>query len=323
MVEWSDTTGEPMCSFLRGVCLAIAGLGLMVSSLHAEGTGCKRYRIVSLPITYDRAGRPLIEAFVNGEKLHMLVDTGGIDSALTWATVERMKLHKEPLPIRARAYDVQGIAITYKTYADKFRIGVMSGTHWPFLVLPERNAAVAGPDIDGLLGPDILQKYDIEFDFAADRFNIFTHDECPGRVVYWSMQPFGKTPFLTDGYHMKAHARLDGEDVDVMIDTGASTTFLTDATARELDLDVSKMERINKDGDGRMEMRKYRFKQLDLNGVTVQNLDAIVIPERNAALHNMQDPRPTLTLGMTTLRQLHIYIAYRKKELYFTPAGAR
>jgi predicted aspartyl protease len=308
---------------VRGAGFVLAGLVSVFCAAQAESpSDCQRYRLASLPLTYDRAGRPQIEATIDGTKLQMMIDTGGIDSELNERTVEKLKLPKTRLETRARVYDAAGVPVLYSTVAGAFRIGAMSGKNWPFLVSGD-DAAFTGSDLSGgVLAPDILAKYDIEFDFGADKFAIFTHDDCPGRTVYWSMGDYGSLPFtIDDGYHIVAHASLDGTGIDVLLDTGSSLSVMTDKVAREIGLDPGKMEKPASSPDsGR---RLYQAKVLDLNGMNIQNPKFLVIPEKNAAFANLGQHRPTVILGDTALKQLHLYIAYREKVLYFTKADAR
>jgi predicted aspartyl protease len=294
---------------------AIAGAILAAAAAHGEGTGCQRYRLASLNITLDQAGRPLIPTKVDGVDLPLLVDTGGIDSELTSQTADRLKLPKELLEVEARVYNVYGGYAKYRTTADTFSIGVMSGNHWPFIVSAQDDPGFGdGLEAGGILGPDVMQRYDIEFDFAAGKFNIFTHDDCPGRVVYWTQQPYAAIPFrMDDGFHITASATLDGKDVDVIVDSGASSTVMSSMSAEELGVDLTKL------GEG----GKAPFKVLDLNGLAVNAPEIVIMPEKNGALHNFSSSRPSLILGDTVLRRLHIYVAYREKVLYVTPAEAR
>jgi hypothetical protein len=175
--------------------------------------------------------------------------------------------------------------------------------------------------VDGILGPDVLQEYDVEFDFAANKVSIFSHYDCGGRVVYWTQQPYGAVPFDLDGYHMLARATLDGESVDVMVDTGASMSNMTDKTAHEImpsAPDPALMKRAAFGLDPMDQRYVYPFKTLDLNGLLVQNPEFLIIPERNAAISNINFRRPTVVLGDSILRGLHIYIAYKDKMMYFT-----
>ncbi|MDE2183109.1 MAG: aspartyl protease family protein [Alphaproteobacteria bacterium] len=311
---------------IRAVAAFAAGMGMicaLAAAAHADEKKVCRYLLASLPLSFDNGMRPTIPAKVNGTDVSLLVDTGAIDSELAWNTVQRLKMPKTMLDPEARVFNVAGGAVIYRTTADTFSIGAMSATNWPFLVAPEHDPGIGNGEVDGILGPDVMVKYDVEFDFAAGKFNIFTHDECTGRVVYWTQQSFAAIPLRMDGYHIYAPATLDGYSVDVMIDSGASVSNTTSSSADEMGLAAAQMTRINGGKDPKNAVYTYPFHSLDLGGLVVTDPQVIIIPERNGALHNMQEPKPVIVLGDTVLRRLHIYIAYRQKVLYLTTADAR
>ena len=311
---------------MRTMLLLMLGVAFAFGAAQAATTSnCQRYRLASLPMSYDRAMRPLIPAKINGVDVPFLVDTGGIDSELSAETVEKMNLSKTLLEWEARVYNVKGEAKKYKTKADTFSMGAMSATSWPFLVSAQNDIAIGGSEVGGLLAPDIMVKYDVEFDFGANKFNIFSYDDCPGRVVYWTQQPYVAIPFhmnADSAYHIYATAKLDGETVDVMIDSGASISNVTDANLSRVlpaKQDPARIKTLDNMGDGFI----YRFHSLDLNGLKVQDPEILVIPEKLGAINNMDRANPVVVLGDTVLRNLHTYIAYREKVLYITPADAR
>jgi predicted aspartyl protease len=293
-----------------------------------DTTKCQRYRLASLPITYDAGRRPTVPITVDDVQKQFLVDTGGVDSMLTQSTVDELKLSKEHTDLAV--YDVTGAAIKYRTYAHSIKIGSMTAGRWPFLVMPDNNIGVGDPNaVGGVLSPDIMLKYDVEFDFGADKLNIFTHDDCSGRVTYWSAEPYVALPFRLDfvddggGFHIIARATLDGQDIDVQFDSGASDSVMMNDDALEVipPQSTSLMKRLDTNPDERNAVYHYPFHTLNLDGMEIQNPEVVILPEKNGFVHNAQT-RPRLIVGMTVLRKLHVYVAYREKTIYLTDANA-
>jgi hypothetical protein len=48
----------------------------------------------------------------------------------------------------------------------------------------------------------------------------------------------------------------------------------------------------------------------------------MLVPDKVSGTARFGHSDPTIILGMGILRQLHLYIAYREKNLYVTPASA-
>jgi hypothetical protein len=79
-------------------------------------------------------------------------------------------------------------------------------------------------------------------------------------------------------------------------------------------------------------MWRHRFKSLSLAGLEVANPEVAIIPDKMSAKLNswstgtqMDKPtfdKPPMLIGMNVLRHLHVYIAYKEKKLYITPAAS-
>ena len=49
----------------------------------------------------------------------------------------------------------------------------------------------------GELGLDLLSKFDVELDFANNKFNLYSSNHCPGKAVYWS-DTYAPVPLVMD-----------------------------------------------------------------------------------------------------------------------------
>src|SRR5262249_42538222 len=118
------------------------------------------------------------------------------------------------------------------TTVDSLIIGQAHGEKVRLFVEP---VAVSDFDHDGLLGPDIMHQYDIEFDFAGGKFNMFLPLHCPGNVVYWTRTAYATVPIkIGAGWHMTVTVTLDGKSVDAVIDSGSPRSMLTMEAANDL-----------------------------------------------------------------------------------------
>jgi predicted aspartyl protease len=177
---------------------------------------------------------------------------------------------------------------------------------------------------DGLLAPDLLRNFDVELDFAGGKLNLFHHHPCDGRAVYWASS-FAVMPFddTHDG-HIRVPVTLDGEDTHAIVDTGATFTDITMGSVKVLfglDENSTGMEKASKSLGGHgsvIENYTYPFKSLTVGGVTVAH-PIVMIGEAGNSLKGNQ---AKMLLGLSILRKLHIYIAYKENKLYFTGADA-
>ena len=63
---------------------------------------------------------------------------------------------------------------------------------------------------------------------------------------------------------------------------------------------------------------RYPFASLTFEGIQVTNPDIDIIPKKN-----YDERAAPVILGVSVLRQLHLYIGYKAQKLYLTAAEAR
>jgi len=294
------------------VLIAAALLGLPARA--AED--CHLLRIVSLDMEFVGNG-VVVPVAIGDHPLHMLVDTGGYLTAFTEDVAKALDLHVESLP--ASGMSIYG-GIPLRRFADvsNFTLGRMKARPMLYPLLP---AGFLPPGVDGLLAPDFLANFDLDFDFANGKVSLFSRDHCDGKVGWWTTQdqltviPIRRED---DGVHISMHVMLDGKDVKALIDTGGSHTVMSLESAKDL-FDLKDSDLTDAPGVNNIQgAKKFPFKKLSFGNVEVSNPDITLISDRKAQM----GPRvPDLILGISILRQLHLYIAYREKKLYLTAAS--
>jgi predicted aspartyl protease len=291
------------------------------SAAVAAEQNCTLSQLASLDFGTDPNGIVYVAADINGHPENLVVDTGGIVSTLTWSTVQQLRLNTEAL---SGFVEIEGVRLVWTAVGDKVQLGALTANHMPFLVMPDY---LMKGDKTGILAPDIMSNYDVELDFAKGKFNLFSPDHCLGQVVYWTHQPYAEVPFQLDRIgHILISAQLDGKSIQVVLDTGSPLSRMPFETARELfgwDDKLTDLKVLDRRKDGSPASYRYPFKSLSLAGVSVANPDVVLNVLEKPGEHRIGVPSPQLLLGMSTLRQLHIYIAYHERNLYFTSAGAR
>lgn len=288
--------------------------------------------LTSLEMSYDGGGRPLVPVTIQGRDLKIVVDTGGLFGALTWQTVDQLKLRRDLINGGLQIFALNGERAKYMVHVEDVRLGKLVSSRYSFMVMPPDWGSA---DSVGFLAPDILSTYDLEFDFGAGRLNLISPDHCKGQVVYWTQQPYVALPLRVDGDH-KIHiqAMLDGQSMEALIDTGASRSLLrldeADAVLKR-PVRSSELVHVGTGTDNGFDLYKYPFKLLTIGGIAVQNPDLLIATDK---LGDVRQPEeidrngedalhaPPLILGMNVLRKLHLYIAYKEEMLYATGADA-
>ena len=262
---------------------------------------------VTIPVTIDD---------INGR---WLVDTGNVTSMISTSIVSELKLKRFEAP---GGVMMGGVSIHQTVHPHQIVLAGMRDSSATLDVAPTN---VLDDDTIGMLAPDIMQQFDIDFDFAAGKLNIFSHDHCPDRVVYWTQSNYARVPMKLDAYgHITIPVSLDGRQIIAIVDTGAETSFMTLEDVRSVfglhnsnsELIATGTTRIN--GMPATETYGFDFGTLTLEGVQITKPNIVVVKSSGIA-----EDKTQITLGIETLRQLHMYIAYDEQALYFTAAEAR
>ena len=178
--------------------------------------------------------------------------------------------------------------------------------------------------LDGTLAPDLLRNFDVEFDFASHTMNLFRPHSCDSKAAYWTGQYIAIPMEITPAGHTHVDVTLDGETMGAILDSGASTSFMSFGAARRyFDLKVDSPG-VTKEGHARgaqgtvMDSYSYGFKSLVMGGVSVTSPHVSLSDSPSMLLNE----NVGLVFGMSELRFLHLYFAYHERKLYISAADA-
>jgi predicted aspartyl protease len=309
---------------------------MLASGAPAFAEDCSLKQAASLDMAANYPDRVVVNVSIAGKPHHFLVDTGGFLSSIFGDVASELGLETHAVDQNVEIYDVNGAQMKRYTKIPDLMIGLMKGDNIPVIVMPRRPNERT--DIDGILGPDILSRFDADFDFANHKLNLILPDHCAGEVVYWS-KDFADADFRTSGLHVVLNMMLDGHEVRAVLDTGSARTHLYENVARNmfgLDRTSPGMEPIPGIAPGSLEQFRYRFKSLSIGGLAINNPVIYILPNlaQQSFNHNhlaKEDLDPQyaphlesedVILGMDVISKLHLYIAYQEHKIYLTSAGA-
>ena len=110
---------------------------------------------------------------------------------------------------------------------------------------------------------------------------------------------------------MTARGKLDGVDVNVIIDTGSSTSSMIAEDAKKI---------MGARPNGSEDDPARAFKTLKIGSLTINNPQIVIENTKLARIDTINRVLPQVRLGATVLRNLHLYIAYKDKKIYLTDA---
>jgi tetratricopeptide (TPR) repeat protein/predicted aspartyl protease len=222
---------------MRGfACLAaaLAANLAVVSGARAEGK-CEMGKVVELPITMTGL-RPLITAQVNGHDAKFLLDSGAFYSLMS--TAEAADLNLKLTVSQITLYGVGGETRTWLTKIQDFAFLGTTFHDVEFLVSGSELGST------GLIGQNLLSHFDVEYDLAKGAIRLFKPEGCSRtKLAYWTGgQAFSLMDInAVERYnpHTIGVAYVNGRKIRAMFDTGAATSVLTLAAAKNMDIDVN------------------------------------------------------------------------------------
>jgi hypothetical protein len=276
-----------------------------------DANACKLRAVMSAEMQTIPDGRVAIPVQMEGHDYRLMVDTGGYINTVTPQLVKQEGYHPRESPGELVGMGTTRLN-TYVTAKD-FAIGRSHGKDFQFFVDDFNDGFV-----DGTLAPQVLAVYDVDLDFGHGKFNLISPDHCPGAGIYWADAAATVPIEIKDKTHIRIPVMVDGKEIMATVDTGAHTSFITmGAARRHLNVDEKNPAlklRGNIPVNGMVgPVYNYPFQSLNFGGVTVSHPHIEMVGDK---VWGEDD----LLLGIGILRQLHIYIAYKERKMYITPA---
>jgi predicted aspartyl protease len=259
----------------------------------------------SITLTPDWFGGMTVAARIGGQERNLLIDTGGVTSMLTRSTVSALGLAPEALrDERVTLYG--GLHLSQFVRVNATDVGGVPGPA-NFYVLPDNRLPYA---LSGTLAPDFLSRFDVEFDFANARMNLFAPGACP-------LAASGAVGLASDAnHHLIVPVEIDGHTIPAMLDTGASRSEISLETARSLFGPMPDLRAANR-SDAEPGLAAHPFRTLTVAGVQIADPDILVAPD---AVSRRPAGAPRLVIGQNLLRRLHLFISYSRNMLVLARA---
>jgi hypothetical protein len=315
----------------------ILGFAIVIAATPATAADCRLKMFASVSTEVGADGAMLLPANFGGVRKLLLVDSGAVFHKLRRSVVTELGLTTRESHLVA-VVDALNQQNSLVARAPAFSLGQMSPIGVDFMVdgdgLIDDNVQIAG-----IFSPGIYYRsMDIDLDFVGRKFNLVSHDHCDGQVVYWPNNGVAVVPFQYDSSnHIVFPVKVDGQALRASLNTGASNTVMYTRAARRLgvDVDSGQVRDIGSFGDNsNVRMHEHRFKTLEIEGITVNNPYMHLVPDMRTRMPEgpsttggrnetrLGTPRgqagSDMWLGLSVLRQLHVYIASKERKLYIT-----
>lgn len=292
------------------VCLLL--LSFFVSQPARADDACALNEAGEIPVAFDaKGGKPLVTLTAGDQSVTLLLDTEGPFSTIRPEVVARLQGMTRSTMGLDRSMQIGGKPVGSYAVLKNIMIGRATLTRADFAIVPDGVKL----DYDGTLGMDILSEFDVEFDLLNAKMKIFLHVNCDKSPVYWT-DAYGDIDLLDNPLHYVVfRTALDGKDTPTILGTAYRLTAMPRNVAGERfnirPKSPAACSKDNQTGD--------KFAQLDIGGLTIRN------PEINSDCDHPLCPTtetvvPQLGIGVNHLKKLRIFVAWKQKKIYFSPA---
>jgi predicted aspartyl protease len=313
-------------------CMVLVAAALFASIEARVEAACQLLQAGELQVTMH-GNTPLIPATIDGHAVQMLVDTGSARSMIWRSKAQELGLHTTSSDMKfygAGGSDTAGVVVVHD-------FGLAGGiAHNVSLYATGRGKPFA--DSAGILGEDVLSKWDLEFDLSAGKFRLFKPKNCEGdQVAYWATSYF-MTKLINvaaDSNWLEANVSLDGHQVVAMFDTGAAVSTVSSQALVQTGIKAEAPPEAAKASRGLanrpIETAVAVFPMLTVGQETVQNVKLQIADlfGRNTATETGSFvPRsvmagPDLIIGADFFMAHRIYVARSQGKIYFTYKGGQ
>ncbi len=277
-----------------------------------KAASCQLNVLASLEMRTIPDGRVTVPVQLDGHEYQLMPDTGGLNNTVAPWVAQQLGYRSRQAP--AGAMLAMGARRIDKYVTIKaIGLGRAQGKDFDFYVHDFDPSFY-----DGILAPQIMVNYDADFDFGHDKFNLMLPDHCPGKVVYWTGSPAAVVPMTIapGSEHIRIPVMVDGKRINAILDTGADTSVVSVRSAKHfLEIDDSTPGAVKTPVAGEKTFT-HAFKAMSFGSISVSNPRIEIVPDSDWQADEM-------VLGMGILRQLHMYVAYKERNLYLTPAMAK
>ena len=153
-------------------------VGLAACAQHPAGSAaCVPAALAQLPLDFSD-NVPLAQVLIDGHTVPMLIDLGADVSILTEDAAVALKLERTPVDIHLMV-GTGGFSRRLAALADHVQLGLLNLDDQRFEVADARLGS-RGHVVDGVIGLDILHKYDLDLDLPQARLTLNRAADCDG-----------------------------------------------------------------------------------------------------------------------------------------------
>ncbi|WP_165491037.1 retropepsin-like aspartic protease [Lichenihabitans psoromatis] len=297
----------------RAVLVMMTLAGVVGSWRSSAQAACRTTEIATLPLSL-KGGHFRVTAAINGHGVDLVVDTGAAVSALDRKAADRLQIAVDA----DRSSTIVGVGGTGRPVATRLArtltLGALRLENIRFVSGSFGSSPARPEPIAGILGADILFRYDVEFDPARHAMILHRPEGCSGRFLDWGAYDAVPLQRFYDGSLKRVPVAIDGVSMLALLDTGATGTVLFRPAVRRLG-PAAAPAKTDRRGLGvgsvagkTIPMFTHRFASLMVGRDILRSPDLTVANDATMELE--------MLLGLDYLGTRRIWISYATDQLF-------
>lgn len=296
----------------------LASLSVVPTAARADDA-CKLVWHSTIPVLM-RNGYATVPAEIEGQVVGLIVDTGASDSTITPQAAALLGLR--PIKDYPRTASVAGVGGAAFFEIDQIHTLVLGGVTYRNIAMWQSaiSARVGKSTADlvaGLLGADLLARYDVALDESASSLMLYTArpgcgpiappDAASGKA-HWSAVPID----IGEGDQLLVNVMVNGQPARAVLDSGAPGALMDAAAARRLGLaSGGRTVQVGGIGEDRVTVEVQRLASLSVGGIKLPDTPLLVATQSLPLLQGAD-----MLLGTSLLARVPVMISYRSHTLW-------
>jgi len=245
---------------------------------------------------------------IDGHSYPMMVDSGAERTSLEPGIADSLHLAEDSDHASTSRGVGGSVDYAYPRIIPSLKIG---SSEWIDLrVLAVSNSA-AVPEAQasapvGILGANVLSRYDVEFDFPGRTMLLYTATGCMGRFAPWQGDYQAYSTDKTRGNQFILNLALNGHPLRAYVATGAGVSLVTTAAADLAGVDSAALARdpqSSGSGFGGMRVSTFRHK-------FSMTIGTVNYPNAPLTVANTSFRDAGMLLGMDFMRNRRVWLSY-------------
>jgi predicted aspartyl protease len=300
----------PALALLLGTLALLSACGTPALEGPPAPGGCAAEQLAVVPVSMQR-NEPHVAAEVNDWPVSLVLDTGAQSTMISAGVAAKIQLRRA-----AQGGTMQGLGGTTASFPARARVFTFAGVglrDQPLRVSPVQLTREDRETPDGLLGADILSRFDLDMDFANSRVTVYRARTCPDGGPNWDFPYVTLDMLSTQAGRIMVPAELDGVPFGAVVDTGAEMTAIARTIAlktgrSEAEIDSGPAVTLTGATDAKVTARRQQFRTLRIGRMVANGPVLTVVPLPSNVANGI--------LGMDFLRGRRVWVSYASQKVF-------